>query len=374
MAGARPLRILMLTTSYPPAPGVPNGTFVHRLAARLVRAGHEVDVLAPHAEDAVDRVEDGVRSHFFRYAPTGLETLAYGPGMMANLALDRRRAALLPPLGAAFAVAAARRARAADVVHGHWLPAGLMTRVTGRPKVTTVHGSDLVLLRRVPQFVRLALGGNVAIAVNEDMRRELVAIAPRADVRVVPPGGVEFDARPYDEAVPGRLLFVGRLVDVKGVDTLMQAWPAIRAAHPHATLDVVGVGPMSELVHGEGVRLFGRIPPGEIAQRYREAAAVMVPSRRDSFSLACLEAMATARPVACTPVGDMATRVRDGIDGLVVPPDDPAALATAAGRLLAEPAAAAEMGIEARRRAEARYSWDVIVDEMLAAYEAAITS
>jgi glycosyltransferase involved in cell wall biosynthesis len=103
------------------------------------------------------------------------------------------------------------------------------------------------------------------------------------------------------------------------------------------------------------------VRPDEIGGLYAAAAAVVVPSRRDSFSLACLEAMATARPVVCTPVGDMAARVRDGVDGLVVRPDDPAAVAAA-------------MGLEARRRAEARYSWDVIVEEMIAAYEAAITS
>jgi glycosyltransferase involved in cell wall biosynthesis len=374
MAGARPLRILMLTTSYPPAPGVPNGAFVHRLAARLVAAGHEVDVLAPHAEGAESRVEDGVRSHFFRYAPTRLELLAYGPGMVYNLSVDRRRLALLPSFGAAFAIAAARHARRADVVHGHWLPAGMVARVTRRPFVTTVHGSDLALAQRVPRLVRATLSNHVTIAVSDEMRRELAKLAPHADIRVVPPGGVEFPARPYSDATPGRLLFVGRLVDVKGVDTLMSAWPAIRAANPHATLDVVGVGPLAELVHGEGVRLLGRVRPNEIAGLYADAAAVVVPSRRDSFSLACLEGMATARPVICTPVGDMATRVRDGVDGLVVRPDDPAAVAAAAGRLLADPAAAATMGLEARRRAEARYSWDVIVREMLAAYEAAITS
>jgi glycosyltransferase involved in cell wall biosynthesis len=65
-------------------------------------------------------------------------------------------------------------------------------------------------------------------------------------------------------------------------------------------------------------------------------------------------------------------RVRDGVDGIVGPPDDPAAIAAAAGRLLADPAAAAAMGLEARRRAEVRYSWDVIVRETLAAYRAAI--
>ena len=172
--------------------------------------------------------------------------------------------------------------------------------------------------------------------------------------------------------MPGRLLFVGRLVDVKGADTLMAAWPRIRAAAPHATLDVVGVGPLASLVNGAGVRALGRVAPHEIADLYAQAAAVIVPSRRDSFSLACLEGMSTARPVVCTPVGDMAVRVRDGVDGLIVPPDDPAALAAAAGRLLADPAAAAAMGLEARRRVEARYAWDVIMREMLAAYRAAI--
>jgi glycosyltransferase involved in cell wall biosynthesis len=374
MAGARPLRILMLTTSYPPASGVPSGPFVHRLAARLVAAGHQVDVLAPHASGAASRVEDGVRSHFFRYAPTRFELLAYGAGMVYNLSADRRRLALLPQFGAAFAFAAARLARRADVVHGHWLPAGMIARVTRKPAVTTVHGSDLVLARRIPALVGATLGRSVAIAVSEEMRRELEAIAPRADIRVVPPGGVELPARPYAQAIPGRLLFVGRLVDVKGVDTLMAAWPAIKAAVPHATLDVVGDGPLAHLVYGDGVRALGRVRPDEIGGLYADAAAVVVPSRRDSFSLACLEAMATARPVVCTPVGDMAARVRDGVDGLVVRPDDPAAVAAAAGRLLADPAAAAVMGLEARRRAEARYSWDVIVSEMLAAYEAAMGS
>ena len=80
MVGERPLRILMLTTSYPPAEGMPNGVFVHRLAARLVAAGNEVDVLAPHEAGAVGRNEDGVRSHFFRYAPDRFERLAYGTG------------------------------------------------------------------------------------------------------------------------------------------------------------------------------------------------------------------------------------------------------------------------------------------------------
>ncbi len=205
------------------------------------------------------------------------------------------------------------------------------------------------------------------------MRDELRRLAPHVDVRVVPPGGVEFEARPYDQVVPGRLLFVGRLVDVKGADTLMAAWPAIRAAVPHATLDVVGVGPLASLVDGPGVRALGRVAPHEIADLYAAGGG-----RGGAVAARLLLAgvprgrWPTGRPVICTPVGDMAVRVRDGVDGIVVPPDDPAAIAAAAGRLLADPAAAQAMGVEARHRAEARYSWDVIVREMLAAYRAAI--
>ena len=129
----------------------------------------------------------------------------------------------------------------------------------------------------------------------------------------------------------------------------MSAWPAIRAAAPHATLDVVGVGPLAELVHGDGVRALGRVRPDEIAGLYADAAAVVVPSRRDSFSLACLEAMATARPVVCTPVGDMAGRVRDGVDGHRRAARRPGR-GSSGGRskLLADPAAAEAMGLEAR--------------------------
>src|SRR5262249_54207192 len=147
MVGERPLRILMLTTSYPPAEGVPNGGFVHRLAARVGGAGDGADVRAPREPGAVARVEDGVRSHFFRYAPGRLERLAYGPGVMHTLSHDRRLLALVPPLAGAFAIAAARLARRADVVHGHWLPAGMVARSTLRPCVTTVPGADLALAR-----------------------------------------------------------------------------------------------------------------------------------------------------------------------------------------------------------------------------------
>jgi glycosyltransferase involved in cell wall biosynthesis len=367
-----PPRVLMLTTSYPAVPGAASGPFVHRLAARLVAAGATVSVLAPGGPEARARIEDGVRIEFFRYAPRRLERLAHGEGIAANLAGDRRLAALLPSFLTAFATRARLLARGAEVVHAHWLPAGLVAAGTGRPRVVTVHGSDLVLGRRVPRLVRAAIGRGPALAVTESQVAELRALAPDADVRVVPPQGADVHPRPLDPADRRSVLFAGRLIELKGVATLAAAWPAVRAAVPGARLVVCGEGPLAHLLRLDGVELLGRVGGEELERRYGSAAVVCVPSLRDAFATVSLEAMAAGRPVVCTPVGAMAARVRDGVDGLHVPPGDAPALATAIAALLADPARAAAMGASAAARVGERYAWDAVIGATLAAYGSAM--
>jgi glycosyltransferase involved in cell wall biosynthesis len=364
----------MVTTSYPPAPGVASGPFVHHLAARLVGRGYQVTVLAPHTANAVSRVQDGVQSVFFRYAPTRWETLAHGDGIAFNLAADHRRGLLVAPLLGACALAAARYAAGADVVHAHWLAAGVATRVVRGPRVVTVHGSDLAVAARAPLVVRAALGSAEAIVVNEEMAMLVRRVAPGVAVRVAAPQGVEMTPAPYQQAVAGRVVFVGRLVDIKGVDTLLAAWPSVREALPHATLEVVGDGPLRGIVRGDGVTRRGALLQHELAAVYRDAAVVCVPSRRDSFALACVEAMAAGRPVVCTPVGDMADRVRDGVDGLLVAPDDPAGLADALIRILRDPGRGAAMGRHARERASSRHAWPAVLDAVESAYADAVSA
>ena len=368
---AVPKRVLMLSTSYPPTPGAPSGPFVHRLAARLVAAGCEVTVVAPAGDGAQPRVEDGVRSVFFRYAPSRFERIAHGDGIAYNVRARPVSAVLVPGLMAAFAAAAARHAGRAEVVHAHWLPSALAARTTRLPRVVTVHGSDLLLADRFAPLVRRAIAGASLITVNEQMAARLRALAPAAAVRVIAPDGVDADAAPYGLAQPNRVLFVGRLVEIKGVDVLVAAWRSVRAAIPDAVLEIVGDGPLRGSLAGEGIELTGHLPHGELAARYERAAVVAIPSRRDSFAIACLEAMAAGRPVVATAVGEMADRVRDGIDGIVVPVGDRDALARALVRLLGDAAEAAAMGVAGRARVVERYRWDAIVAATLEAYSSA---
>lgn len=366
-------RVLMLTTSYPQEPGDASGPFVHRLAARLVTAGVEVTVLAPGSPRSAPREEDGVRVRFFRYAPVPWQRVAHGDGIPHNLSARRRRLLLLPGFGLGFAVAARGLARHVDVVHAHWLPSALVARATGRPRVVTVHGSDLALGARVPALVRVAASGGPVLAVTEDLAARLRTIAPEADVRVVPPQGADIAPQPFARADPCRVLFVGRLVPEKGIDTLAAAWPTVVAAVPGATLEVVGDGPLRPLLEaaGPGVELRGALPTHAVARRYGAAAFVVMPSRRDAFATVALEAMARGRGVVCTPVGELAGRVRDEREGLQVPVGDAAALAGALVRLLRRPDDAARLGAAAAERARALYAWDAVVARTLDAYRVA---
>jgi glycosyltransferase involved in cell wall biosynthesis len=367
-------RVLMLTTSYPQHPGDASGPFVHRLAARLVAAGAEVTVLAPASPRSEPREEDGVDVHFFRYGPRAWQRVAHGDGVVHNLTARPGRGVLLPAFGVSFAAAARALARDVDVVHAHWLPSALVARAARRPRVVTVHGSDLALGTRVPPLVRAAVHGGPVLAVTDDLGSRLRAIAPSADVRVVPPQGADVEPQPFGLADPLRVLFVGRLVPEKGIDTLAAAWPAVRAAVPGATLEVVGDGPLRPLLRdvGPGVELRGALPTDRVAARYGHAAVVVMPSRRDAFATVALEAMARGRAVVCTPVGELATRVRHGQEGLQVPVGDAPALASAVVGLLSRPAEAARLGAAAAARVGALYGWDAVVARTSEAYDVAV--
>jgi D-inositol-3-phosphate glycosyltransferase len=112
----------------------------------------------------------------------------------------------------------------------------------------------------------------------------------------------------------------------------------------------------------------GFVPPDELGAYYERAAVVCVPSRREGYGMVAREAMARARPVVATAVGGLADAVEDGLTGLLVPPADPTALRAAIEELLADPGLRAELGANARRRAEECYSWAAATESLLSLY------
>jgi glycosyltransferase involved in cell wall biosynthesis len=332
------VRVVVLTTSYPRDEGDFAGRFVADAVERIRARGVDVEVVSP-----------------LRFRHFGL---AYGRGVVHNL---KRRPWAAPLFLAEMTRATRRAARSADVVHAHWLPAGAVAALAGRPFVLTLHGTDLELARRAPWLARRILRrASVVVAVSQALADEARRLGAPA-VQVIP-NGVELPAEVSVEAEPPEVLFAGRLSAEKGVLELAEAADGLN-------LVVAGDGPLRDQLP----RTLGFVPAGELHALYDRAALVVCPSRRDGFNMVCAEAMAHGRPVVASAVGGLLDLVIDGETGLLVPPRDPPALRGAIDRLLEDEVLRRRLGSAARQHVAKLCDWDRVSQATVATYETALT-
>jgi glycosyltransferase involved in cell wall biosynthesis len=354
-----------LTTSYPRFAGDPAGRFVEDAVERLRERGVEIRVVSPAAPAARPRRRTSGGAPGEPGGSTGGDSfrhfgIAYGDGVVQNLRRSPWKLALLPLMLAAFARAARRAARDADLVHAHWLPAGAVALATRKPVVVTLHGTDVELARRLPRLARLVLRrARVVLAVSTALAAEARALGAER-VRVIP-NGVDLPGVEGEEAEPPYVLFAGRLSPEKGILELVEAANGL-------PLVVAGDGPL----RGRVPDARGAIPRAELEQLLAGAAVVAVPSRREGFGVVCAEAMAHGKPVVASAVGGLLDLVRDGETGLLVPAGDVPALRAALERLLADRELRRRLGAAARERARELLAWDAVVDATLAAYRDAL--
>lgn len=141
-----------------------------------------------------------------------------------------------------------------------------------------------------------ALAGFRVVVLSDYMKRELVAAGARADrIEVIPPFVHGFDRDRAPEGPPS-VLFVGRLVEAKGVRDALEAWKRADTGLP---LRIAGAGPLrEELERDGGVELLGWVPHERMGAVYRSARALLMPSRwQEPFGIAGLEALSMGVPV-----------------------------------------------------------------------------
>ncbi len=330
------------------APCLPTGP--DEYAAAVVRAlGETADVLAPAPEPWVERylgpILDG------RVALSPLPWPRHRDPR--NLMLARRIIGQL-------------RAFGPDVVHflGDsvlWLLLALPW-LRRSPLVVTVHDvvyhPGNVQSRRVPigSVRRFRRAADVLIVHGQGLRDELTATGVR------PPGGVRVVAHPIldrhtrlseakSDPTPEhgtcgeqRLLFFGRAMAYKGLAVLVEAARQLAVRHPDLRLVVAGAAPeidrLAPVLQGlPWVELHsGYVPDAAVAHLFRTADAVILPYVEASQSGVAAMAMAFAKPVVASEVGELGELVRETGMGLLVPPGDVPALAAAIERLLELPA------------------------------------
>jgi PEP-CTERM/exosortase A-associated glycosyltransferase len=161
--------------------------------------------------------------------------------------------------------------------------------------------------------------------------------------------------------------FIGSFYDYEGLDDLIAAMPALRRRHPHASLLLVGGGPMEDALRRqargvEGVRFTGRVPHGEVERYYALADVLAYPRKASRLTelvtpLKPLEAMAQGRIVAASDVGGHRELIADGVTGALFPPDDPIACAEALADLIDARAEWPAMRERARAHVAAKHDW-----------------
>jgi len=169
------------------------------------------------------------------------------------------------------------------------------------------------------------------------------------------------DVDPAFEADEPTVLFVGRVVEGKGIFDLLEA---VAALEDDVHLRVVGTGGVEGEVRRrsrklgieENVTLEGELPHEELPGYYAAADVFCLPTHVDSFAMVNLEAMGCGTPVVTTDLEGVKTYLEPGKNGVVVPPGEPAALARALAAVLADPGRRRELGVAARRKAS-EFSW-----------------
>lgn len=220
--------------------------------------------------------------------------------------------------------------------------------------------------------------------------------APRDKVVIIPPGVDTNVFHPipsqrardligrYDEKT---VLFVGRIDPVKGLDTWFRAMKLVVDRDPalrqHMCVCLIGgdldddLDPDSELARlvelkeelgiGDIVTFLGSRAQAALPFYYSSAAAVVMPSRYESFGLAALEAMACGAPVVASDVGGLSFLVQDGVTGFLVPEGNAEKFAEKISLLLREPKLRAAMGKRGVEHAQ-DYAWSNIAGRMVELY------
>ena len=398
--------VVMVTTSYPRFPGDSVGTFMEPIARSVAARGHEVHIVAPwHPLVSRADEENGIRFHFYRYAPVpSLNVFGYAAAMRADVRL-RAAAYVAAPLALAAGWHAARtvaRRHRATIMHGHWVIPGGVTAAVAAPQlplVVSLHGSDVFVAETFGP-ARLAARrvfrrAGFVTACSDDLARRAIALGADATRLETVPYGVDiarFHPDPAARAARRQELGVaegvplvvaaGRLVRKKGFEFLIDAL----AGTPGIVAAIAGEGTLAGELRRQAqtagiadrVRFLGNQPQDRVGAYFAAADLICVPSVRDNsgnvdgLPNVVLEALASGTPLLTTAAGGIGSVVENGRTAIVVPERDSPAIAEAMRRLIGNPVMAHEMGAAGRALVREHFGWERAAERFEAAYGRAL--
>jgi glycosyltransferase involved in cell wall biosynthesis len=386
--------ILVLASTYPRWKNDTEPRFVHDLCKQLGRE-YRVIALVPHYPGARRKEDmDGVLVQRFRYfLPVG-ERLAYDGGIIQNLKRNRLKLLLVPffLISQFIHILVLCRKYKISLIHAHWvIPQGLLALLArpllpGRIKIlSTSHGGDLFslqgsVLQALKRFV-FRRSDHVTVVSNA-MRDNLEQIGCNTGNVTVQSMGVDLSTRfvPGSQpAEPNRLIYVGRLVEKKGVATLVTAIHLLKNDFAELRLTIVGDGPekpaLEKLAADLGVNAqidFAGSQANENVPRYYQSAGIaVVPSivaadgDQEGLGLVAVEALGCGCVTIVSDLPALHDVVSDGENGLVFRATDATDLSAKIRRLLEDAPLYEHLGNAGRQSVVNRFDWKQVGSQYL---------
>lgn len=385
-------QLLILTSTFPRWEDDEDPPFVFELCNRLT-ADYGVHVLAPHFPGSRRKANlSGIQVRRFRYFINPLEKLAYHGGIVPKLKKNPFLYILLPCfiMGELLALIKLLRHQQFDLIHAHWLiPQGLVAilacSLTGSkiPLLFTSHGGDLFglqgnLTNKIKKWV--ILKSDALIVVSKSMVKEVKRIGAEHKRVYIIPMGVDLKSRfvpSESRSNSNTLLFVGRLVEKKGLYYLIHAMPAILKKNPQINLIIAGDGPekinlkktCKNLGISAHVRFLGAVRNDLLPELYQSSDVVVFPSviaeggDQEGLGLVLVEALGCECSAIVTDLPAMEDIIVHGKTGLVVPQKNIRKLAEKIILLLGDQKLRVSLGREGRRHVLRNFDWTVIVEK-----------
>lgn len=381
------MRVLLLNYEFPPVGGGA-GYATAKIAAGLVDQGVEAEILTSriNGEDDGSLVE-GVPVH----RVTSWRVDIHDCGL---------RGAYTYVLAAALKRHKLHAQRHYDLEHYFFsLPTGLLSLLPTAhediPYIVSLRGSDVpgydplnTRLERLhgllkPVTRRIWRDAGKVVALSDALAATAHQTSPDIDIDVIPNG---IDTEQFSPPAvrsgsePVRLITVARLLERKGIHTILQA--CAKPSRLPVQLQIVGTGPydstlrqmVDDLDLSDRVQFLGFVPNEDLPKYYRDADIFVLPSAIESFGLVFAEAMACGLPIAASNVGGIPETVRDGVDGLLCPPNDPMALRENIITLMSDFETREEISQTQRERVLRHYPWEHIAERYAELYRAVLDS
>ena len=354
-------RIAVFSNMYPSEKHPTFGIFVKNQVELLRSKGIQVDLLA------IDEPGKGKAAALKKYMAWFLKSIGFLLRNKRNLALT----------------------------HAHYaFPTGVLSLIGkkffGIPYVVTVHGGDIDKMaaksERIAEYTRKVLqGADAVITVGERLKQDVIGKFGVKEEHVhVMSMGVDasiFKPMPKEEMrkelnIPESeklLLYVGNMIEAKGVLDLVDAFNIVQKDHPDAALHLIGsskdenfMGRLSEQLQNVRITHQEPLPQKEIAKWIAAADVFVLPSHHEGFGLVALEAMAVGTTVVGSDVGGLSFLL-DNEAGILVEPKNPESLAAGLKLALEEPSESRKKVAEEK---VAEHTYDVIAERLTAIYEA----